>query len=172
MVWRFRVPEHPLARYVYERFVKRRLTLATAESCTGGLIGHLLTSVPGSSEYYIGGVIAYSNRVKQALLGVPEQVLRSVGAVSRECAEAMAKGARERFATDYAVATTGIAGPGGGTATKPVGLVYVACAGPHGVVVEEHRFTGDRWQNIELSAEAALRLLLDQVQVADRSAMR
>ncbi|MDW8058744.1 MAG: CinA family protein [Thermomicrobium sp.] len=152
--------EHPLAREVYRSFTARRLTLATAESCTGGLIGHLVTSVPGSSEYYVGGVIAYSNRVKQEFLGVPEAVLRTVGAVSRECAEAMARGARERFGTDYAVATTGIAGPGGATPTKPVGLVYVACAGPDGVIVEEHRFGGTRWENIEQAAEAALRLLL------------
>ncbi len=152
--------EHPLARTVYECFVRRHLTLATAESCTGGLIGHLVTSVPGSSEYYVGGVIAYSNEVKRQLLGVPETVLRTVGAVSQECAEAMARGIRELLGTDYAIATTGIAGPGGGTPTKPVGLVYIACAGPHGTVVEEHRFHGDRWTNIRLSAEAALQLLL------------
>jgi PncC family amidohydrolase len=141
-------------------FTARHLTLATAESCTGGLIGHLLTSVPGSSEYYVGGVIAYSNRLKHELLGVPEDILRTVGAVSPECAAAMARGARERLGTAYAVATTGIAGPAGGTPTKPVGLVYVACAGPFGVSVEEHRFAGDRWENIEQAAEVALRLLL------------
>jgi len=157
------VPEHPLAREVYAVFTARGLTLATAESCTGGLIGHLVTTVPGSSEYYLGGVIAYSNRVKESWLGVPAEILRTVGAVSRECAEAMARGARERFGTDYAVATTGIAGPGGATPTKPVGLVYVACAGPHGVTVEEHRFAGTRWENIQQAAEAALRLLLRAV---------
>jgi len=124
------------------------------------LIGHLVTSVPGSSEYYIGGIIAYSNAVKRDVLGVPEELLRAVGAVSPECAEAMARGVRALLKTDYAVATTGIAGPGGGTPTKPVGLVYIACAGPEGTVVEEHRFTGDRWENIAQAAEAALHLLL------------
>ncbi|MCX2726709.1 CinA family protein [Thermomicrobium sp. 4228-Ro] len=157
------MPEHPLAREVYEILTQRQLTLATAESCTGGLIGHLVTTVPGSSAYYLGGVIAYSNRVKETFLGVPAEVLRTVGAVSRECAEAMARGARERFGSDYAVATTGIAGPSGGTPSKPVGLVYVACAGPHGVTVEEYRFVGTRWENIEQAAEAALRLLLKAV---------
>ncbi len=152
--------EHPLAREVYAYFVERGLTLATAESCTGGLVGHLVTTVPGSSAYYVGGVIAYANRVKEAFLGVPGEILHTVGAVSPQCAEAMARGARERFATDYAVATTGIAGPGGETPTKPVGLVYIACAGPEGVTVEEHRFDGTRWENIQWAAEAALRLLL------------
>ncbi|GBD20206.1 Nicotinamide-nucleotide amidohydrolase PncC [bacterium HR28] len=154
------MPEHPLARRVYELFTRRGHTLATAESCTGGLIGHLVTSVPGSSEYYIGGIIAYSNAVKRDVLGVPEELLRAVGAVSPECAEAMARGVRALLKTDYAVATTGIAGPGGGTPTKPVGLVYIACAGPEGTVVEEHRFRGDRWENIAQAAEAALHLLL------------
>lgn len=154
------MPEHLLARRVYEVFTRRGYTLATAESCTGGLIGHLVTSVPGSSEYYIGGIIAYSNAVKRDVLGVPEEILRTVGAVSSECAEAMARGVRALLKTDYAVATTGIAGPGGGTPTKPVGLVYIACAGPEGTVVEEHRFTGDRWENIAQAAEAALHLLL------------
>ncbi len=152
--------EHPLARRVYEAFTRRRNTLATAESCTGGLIGHLVTSVPGSSEYYVGGIIAYSNVVKRDVLGVSEELLRAVGAVSRECAEAMARGVRALLKTDYAVATTGIAGPGGGTPTKPVGLVYVACAGPEGTVVEEYRLSGDRWENITQAAEAALQLLL------------
>ncbi|MCS7050257.1 MAG: CinA family protein [Thermomicrobium sp.] len=155
--------EHPLALAVYRVFTSRRLTLATAESCTGGLIGHLVTTVPGSSEYFVGGVIAYSNAVKQELLGVPEDVLRQVGAVSRECAEAMARGVRDLLKTDYAVASTGIAGPGGGTPTKPVGLVYLACAGPQGVIVEEHRFHGDRWDTIVHAAEAALRCLLRAV---------
>lgn len=152
--------EHPLVRETFEWFTERGYTLATAESCTGGVLGHWITSVPGSSAYYVGGVIAYSNRVKELLLSVPATILQTAGAVSRECASAMASGARNLFCTDYAVATTGIAGPSGATPTKPVGLVYVACAGPGGVFVEEHFFTGNRWENIEQSAEAALRLLL------------
>ena len=102
--------------------------LATAESCTGGLIGGTLTSVPGSSAWYLGGVVAYANEVKTALLGVPETVLARCGAVSPQTARAMAHGVLERTGADVAVAVTGIAGPGGGTARKPVGLVYIGLA--------------------------------------------
>lgn len=150
----------PLERQLYDLLTARRLTLATAESCTGGLVGHLITTVSGSSAYYLGGVIAYSNELKQALLGVPASILETRGAVSRECAEAMARGIRERTGADIGISTTGIAGPTGATPTKPVGLVYVACATPHGVTSEEHRFQGDRLTNIRLAAEAALRLAL------------
>jgi PncC family amidohydrolase len=106
----------------------RGLTLATAESCTGGLIGHRITNVAGSSAYYLGGVIAYDNRIKAGLLGVSEADLASYGAVSEPVARQMAEGVRTRFGADYAVAVTGIAGPGGGSEDKPVGLVYVAVA--------------------------------------------
>ena len=150
----------PLERQLYDLLTGRRLTLATAESCTGGLVGHLITTVSGSSAYYLGGVIAYSNELKQALLGVPASILETHGAVSRECAEAMARGIREQTGADIGISTTGIAGPTGATLTKPVGLVYVACATPHGVTCEEHRFSGDRLTNIRLAAEAALRLAL------------
>ena len=102
--------------------------LATAESCTGGLIGGMLTSVPGSSAWYLGGVVAYANEVKTALLGVPEEVLARYGAVSPQTARAMAQGVLERTGADVAVAVTGIAGPGGGTKRKPVGLVYIGVA--------------------------------------------
>jgi PncC family amidohydrolase len=107
---------------------ERGLSLATAESCTGGMIGELITAVPGSSAYYVGGVIAYSNEVKAALLGVPAEVLAEHGAVSGAVAEAMAQGIMERTASDVAVTTTGIAGPGGGTPDKPVGLVFIGLA--------------------------------------------
>ena len=150
----------PLERQLYDVLTGRRLTLATAESCTGGLVGHLITTVSGSSAYYLGGVIAYSNELKQALLGVPASILETRGAVSRECAEAMAQGIRERTGADIGISTTGIAGPTGATPTKPVGLVYVACATARGVACEEHRFQGDRLTNIQLAAEAALRLAL------------
>ena len=140
------------------------LTLATAESCTGGLLGHRITNVPGSSAYYLGGVIAYANQAKEALLGVRPKTLLAHGAVSAETAQEMAHGARERFGADVAVAVTGIAGPTGGTADKPVGLVYIALAAPDGERWERHLWSGDRLENKELSAEAALRLLLDYLQ--------
>lgn len=138
---------------------ERGLTLAVAESCTGGLLGMRLTEVPGSSDYFRGGVIAYSNAVKEAVLGVPRAILEEKGAVSPECARAMAEGARRVLGADLALAITGIAGPTGGTPEKPVGLVYVALAHPGGVEVERHEFRGSR-QGVRWSAsEAALALL-------------
>ncbi len=137
----------------------RGWTVALAESCTGGLVGHRLTQVGGSSAYFERGFVAYSNAAKQALLGVPEAVLREHGAVSAACAEAMARGARERAGTDVGVSVTGIAGPDGGTPTKPVGTVFVGLADAHGTVVERHRFHRDREGNKALSAVHALDLL-------------
>lgn len=115
-------------RELAEALAGKGWKLATAESCTGGLIGGALTSVPGSSAWYLGGVVAYANEVKTALLGVPEEVLARHGAVSPQTARAMAQGVLERTGADVAVAVTGIAGPGGGTARKPVGLVYIGVA--------------------------------------------
>ncbi|GIK27051.1 MAG: CinA family protein [Chloroflexi bacterium] len=145
--------------------VGRRLTaqgasVATAESCTGGLIAHRLTNIPGSSAYVLGGVVAYSNAAKHALLGVDEAVLAEHGAVSAPVAEQMARGAQLAFGATYAVSVTGIAGPGGGSADKPVGLTYIGVAGPAGVTVERHIWAGDREQNKAHSADAALALLL------------
>src|SRR5262249_10679554 len=137
----------------------RHLTVALAESCTGGLVGHRLTQVAGSSAYFERGFVVYSNEAKQALLGVPEAVLRQHGAVSAACAESMAQGARERAGTDVGVSVTGIAGPEGGTPTKPVGTVFIGLADPQGVVVERHRFDRDREGNKALSAVHALDLL-------------
>ena len=137
----------------------RHLTVALAESCTGGLVGHRLTQVSGSSAYFERGFVVYSNEAKQALLGVPEAVLRQHGAVSAACAEAMACGARERASTDVGVSITGIAGPDGGTPTKPVGTVFVGLADGQGAVVERHRFDRDREGNKALSAVHALDLL-------------
>ena len=146
----------PLARWLYgrdERGVEehvldlcraRGLTLATAESCTGGLVAARLTSVPGSSDVVLGGVVAYANGVKEAELGVPAGLLESHGAVSAEVAESMARGARERLGADVAVSVTGVAGPGGGTPEKPVGLVYVHAEGPDGGLGRELSFPGDR----------------------------
>lgn len=137
----------------------RGLTLATAESCTGGLVAARLTSVPGASEVFLGGLVAYSNGMKRESLGVPEEVLERHGAVSAEAAEAMAAGARERLGADVAVAVTGIAGPGGGTPEKPVGLVYLHAEGPDGGRSVEFTFPGDRDPVRRRSAVAALHLV-------------
>ncbi len=125
---------------------QRKMTISVAESCTGGLIGGRLTNVPGSSEYFERGAVTYSNASKTGLLGVPEELIDRHGAVSREVAAAMAQGIRERSGTDLGLAVTGIAGPGGGTPEKPVGLVYVALASKSGLQVDEHRFLGTRDQ--------------------------
>src|SRR6185503_8177082 len=122
----------------------RGLTLGTAESCTGGLVAARLTSVPGSSEVFCGGVVAYANAVKASELGVPEAVLREHGAVSAEAAAAMAAGARARLGVDVAVSVTGIAGPGGGTPDKPVGLVFLQAEGPDGSLTRRLDLPGDR----------------------------
>jgi nicotinamide-nucleotide amidase len=119
-------------------------TLATAESCTGGLIGELMTSVPGSSDYYLGGLVAYADQAKSELLAVPAELIRQHGAVSEPAASAMVQEARRRLGADWAVSVTGIAGPGGGSEDKPVGLVYVGLAGAAGVAVHRHVLPGVR----------------------------
>lgn len=133
--------------------------LALAESCTGGLIGHRITNVPGSSSYYQGGINSYSNQLKMNLLGVPEETLTKYGAVSRETAQAMAEGVKKLANTDVGLATTGIAGPDGGNDEKPVGLVYLAVALPDQTIVEQRAFPFDRLGNKESAAQAALILL-------------
>ena len=138
-------------------------TLSTAESCTGGLIGHLITNLSGSSEWYVGGAISYSNDLKKQVLGVPAEMLDEHGAVSREVAIAMAEGARRAFGTDYALSVTGIAGPGGGSDGKPVGLTYIGLAGPDGTRVERYVWQGNREENKRSSAHAALSLLAAQL---------
>ncbi len=138
---------------------ERRLSLAVAESCTGGLVGHRLTEVPGSSAYFERGVVVYSNRAKEVLLGVPPALLEAHGAVSAPVAEAMARGVRERAGTDFGLAITGIAGPEGGSPAKPVGTVFIAVAGPKAAEVRRFGFGGDRTENKALSALWALELL-------------
>ena len=133
--------------------------LGLAESCTGGLIGHRLTNVPGSSDYYLGGVNSYSNRLKMLLLGVEEGTLATHGAVSPETAKEMAEGIRNRVGADVGLAVTGIAGPGGGSEMKPVGLVYLAVALPDRTEVERRIFLFDRVENKEAAAQAGLALL-------------
>ena len=135
---------------------ERGLTLATAESCTGGLIGARLTAVPGSSRYYRGGVVAYANEAKRDLLGVPEALLSEHGAVSAPVVRAMAEGARARLGADLALATTGISGPDGGTAEKPVGLVWIAFASKDGVEAEQMVFPFDRERHRAITAQTAL----------------
>lgn len=134
--------EDSLASVVGELLQKSNQTLSVAESCTGGGLGSLLTSVPGSSTYFWGGIISYDNQVKISLLGVSPDDLAQVGAVSETVAQQMAKGVRERLSTTWGLSITGIAGPGGGSDTKPVGLVYIGLAGPNNLVTSfEHRFS-------------------------------
>ncbi len=147
-------------RKLKETCLAKGLSFATAESCTGGLIGGAITAEPGVSACYPGGAVSYANEVKRDLLGVPEEILRTVGAVSPECAAKMAEGARMKFGADCAVAVTGIAGPDGGTPTKPVGLVYIAVASPTGTQVTRNLFPGDRGAVREATVEKALNLLL------------
>jgi nicotinamide-nucleotide amidase len=136
---------------------ERRLTLATAESCTGGLVAERLTRVPGSSAYFVGGVVAYSDAVKTAFLGVPAALLAEHGAVSEPVARAMAEGARRALGCDWALAVTGVAGPGGGSDEKPVGTVDLAWAGPGGATDHRRvRFLGARERVRALSAQAVL----------------
>jgi PncC family amidohydrolase len=156
-----------LARRIQARFIERGSTLATAESCTGGLVSHVLTEVSGSSAYYLGGVVTYSDPVKRKLLDVPEATLSSHGAVSAQTAVAMADGARTRLGADVAVSVTGIAGPTGETPGKPVGLTYVAVADARGHDVRRYNWSADRSGNKLLSAAAALELVLARLDAGD-----
>ena len=131
-------------------------TLSTAESCTGGTISQLITSIPGSSEYFLGGVISYANSVKTGVLGVPAEIIEKNGAVSSECVAAMAEGVRKLTGSDYSVATSGIAGPGGGTPEKPVGTVWIGVSSQKGTETYKVQYKGDRKRNIERSAAYAL----------------
>ena len=149
---------------LFHRLEASKATLATAESCTGGLIAHRITNVSGVSAWYLGGVVAYSNELKTSLLGVEEGVLAAHGAVSEAVARQMAERARTRFGAGVAVAVTGIAGPGGGTAEKPVGLVYLAVSGPSGTTVSREVFEGNREQIKAKTAEKALNMLLEYLE--------
>jgi PncC family amidohydrolase len=140
----------------------RGMTVATAESCTGGLVAKLITDVAGSSGYFRAGIVSYSNEAKVRLLGVPEEQLVAHGAVSAQVARSMALGARERTGADLAVAVTGVAGPGGGSPAKPIGLTYVAVADTTGTDVRRLVLAGDRAANREASARAAVELLLER----------
>lgn len=139
------------------------LTLSLAESCTGGLVANRLTNVPGSSEYFYGGIVAYSNSAKIKHLGVNESTLEMFGAVSPETAKEMAEGLRRSSGTDIVLSVTGIAGPSGGGALKPVGLVYIAISGKDKTVCHNYIFKGGREGIKNLTAEKALRLLRDYI---------
>jgi PncC family amidohydrolase len=135
-------------------------TLGLGESCTGGLVAHRITEVPGSSEYFLGGIVAYSNPIKQQFLHVSPETLERLGAVSEQTAREMARGARKAVGADVGLSVTGIAGPGGGTQTKPTGLTFVAVSTPAWEGVERHVWSNDRHDNKQASADAALKLLL------------
>lgn len=145
-------------------FRKEEITLSTAESCTGGYIAHLITSVPGSSEYFKGSVVVYANEAKRDLLDIPEELIATHGAVSEEVVKAMAVSAQTKFKTDFAIATSGIAGPGGGTEAKPVGTTWIAIASASGVTAQKFIFGDSRERNIRRAALQAMTMLKREVQ--------
>lgn len=149
---------------VGELLRQRQFKLGTAESCTGGLIGHLITNVPGSSDYYLGGTQVYSNQIKHKLLGVRSETLEKFGAVSEETVVEMACGVREILDADIGLAVSGIAGPGGGTVDKPVGLVWIGLAAPEFIGAWENHWEGSRVQIKESAADRALDLLCSFLQ--------
>ena len=152
-----------LERCIGKMLASAGKTVSAAESCTGGLISSLFTSVPGSSEYYLGSVTSYANSVKSGVLGVPEEIIREHGAVSEECVKAMAEGVRRITGSDFSVATSGIAGPGGGSEEKPVGLVWIAVSSQMGTEACRMVFKGDRKRNIDRFAANALNLLRKRI---------
>ena len=153
-----------LAERLLNACVRRGLTVATAESCTGGLVAHTITRIPGSSGYLVGGVVSYADRIKLDLLDVPAAELAAHGAVSAQVARSMARGARKRLGADLAVSVTGIAGPDGGGPAKPVGLTYIAVADADGAEVRRFLWAGDRGTNVVASVRAALELLLERAE--------
>ena len=152
-----------LERCIGKMLASAGKTVSAAESCTGGLISSLFTSIPGSSEYYLGSVTSYANSVKSGVLGVPEEIIRENGAVSEECVKAMAEGVRRITGSDFSVATSGIAGPGGGSEEKPVGLVWIAVSSQKGTEACRMVFKGDRKRNIDRFAANALNLLRKKI---------
>jgi nicotinamide-nucleotide amidase len=150
----------PLVRRLAAQLDGAGQTFTTAESCTGGMMAAAITDLPGSSSFFLGGVVAYSNELKHRLLGVPTELLEAKGAVSPEVAIAMAQGARDRLGSDLAVSVTGVAGPAA-DGDKPVGLTFIGVAGPDLVLVKQFNWKGDRWENRRLSVEAALKLVLE-----------
>lgn len=160
--------ETQLSKEIGQLLSERGETLSTAESCTGGLIGHRITVIPGSSAYYKGGVISYSNEIKERVLGVRGETLRQYGAVSEAVVKQMAEGVRLLMDTDYGVATSGVAGPGGGTPEKPVGTVWIAVATHEVTTAKCLHLNGDRLNNIRGSAEGVLELIKEVLEVKKR----
>lgn len=140
---------------------KHRLTLTVAESCTGGLVGDLITNVSGSSEYFLGGIIAYDSRIKIAVLGVSKETIDAFGAVSEETAKEMAGNVQTKLGSDIAISITGIAGPMGGSIDKPVGLTYIGLATKDTVIARKFIWIGSRLENKQQSAKAALEMVKD-----------
>ncbi|WP_028574407.1 CinA family protein [Desulfonatronovibrio hydrogenovorans] len=153
--------EQPMIKVLAGRMEAERLFLATAESCTGGLISHLLTNEPGSSRWYAGGVVAYSNHLKTSILGVDQELLNGFGAVSSQCVEAMVRGVISLTSAQAGIAVSGIAGPGGGTLEKPVGTVYMAWGLLERIRWKRFVFQGQRLQIKEQASAAAIQGLLD-----------
>ena len=152
-----------LSTEIGKLLLKTGQTVSAAESCTGGMISEIMTSVPGCSAYYLGSVTSYAIPVKEKVLGVPSDAIESFGVVSGEVASAMAEGVRRLTGSDYAVATTGVAGPGGGTSDMPVGLVWIGVATKNGTKTAAFSCRGDRRGNIERFSEAALHLLWETI---------
>ena len=152
-----------LEKIIIEQLSSKNETLAVAESCTGGMLAHLLTSVPGASKSFYGGIVSYDNSVKMNLLGVSQDILDQHGAVSKECVEQMAIGARKALNTTYAIATSGIAGPSGGTPDKPVGTVWIGVSSDNGTETFRLKFNSDRKRNIERFSSSALHILLNKI---------
>ena len=160
--------ENSLEVQIGKLLTRGGLTLAAAESCTGGLVSHRITNVPGSSDYFLGGIVAYSNQTKMALLGVLRETLDSHGAVSEETVLEMAAGVRQALRADIGIAVSGIAGPGGATPNKPVGLVWFGLSAGDASQARKYIFPGDRLAVKEQSAQAALQLVMDYLRSGDR----
>ena len=146
-----------------ENLNRKNWSIATAESCTGGMVAAAITDIPGASAAFRGGVVAYHNQIKHRILGVPQEILDHCGAVSRECVEAMLEGAARTLEADCVIATSGIAGPGGGTQDKPAGLVFVGCRTPSANRVEKFIFNGDRRQVRQQAVDAAVAMMKDLI---------
>lgn len=152
-----------LLQKIHSSCIKKGITLSVAESCTAGLLSSLIVGQSGASAYYKGGVVSYWNEIKNEVLGVSDEILKEHGAVSCECAEAMAQGVRKKFHTDYALSITGIAGPDGGTSVKPVGTVWIGFSDMSGTSAKKFLFTGERNKIRLLSAYSALAILLENI---------
>lgn len=172
--------DHYIGKYIYgtgdaqleavlgELLLEKGATVATAESCTGGQVAHKISSIAGASCYFLGGIVAYSNEIKHKLLGVPEGVLQQYGAVSEETARAMAEGTRRATGADYGIATTGVAGPGGGSPEKPVGTVWLGLATPEGTKARKLQLTQKRDLNVNISTVQALEFLRRELRYAEK----